>query len=149
MKGRRRNLPFWALLTIWLVMAIGFAAYQWFLVRQDNAIAPREQVALGSMYKLTHGKSTTAFYSFTVAGKEYKGSEMVRSDHCFCDVAVYFDPNDPSTNTLVEYRRKSRQDHAVMMGCSYAALGLAVILACVLMFKKATQNQEAEYSHVS
>ena len=46
MKDRHRNLPFRVQLTIWLVMAIGFAACQWSPVRQDNVIAPREQQSL-------------------------------------------------------------------------------------------------------
>lgn len=132
---RRRKLPFWGMLTIWLVMAVGFAAYNWFLVRQDQAIAPRENVALGTMYKLSQWKGTTAFYSFKFAGKEYRGSEAVAPDHCFCDVAVYFDPDHPSTNTLVEYRRKAKEDHDMMRDSSYASVGLAALLACVLAMR--------------
>jgi hypothetical protein len=133
------------MLTIWLVMSTGFAAYNWFLVRQDKAIAPREQVALGTMYNLSHGRSTTASYSFNFAGKEYRGSEMVSSNHCFCDVAVYFDPNHPSTNTLVEYGRKAKHDHDMMIGCSYASVGLATALACVLAFRKSKTKPETDY----
>ena len=149
MKRQRKNLPFWGMLTIWLVMAGGFALYQRFLVLQDDAIAPRERSALGSMYKFTHRKHDKAFYSFTYAGREYYGSEIVAPNHCFCDVAVYFDPNHPSTNTLIEYRRKSKQDHDLMMWCIYAAGALAVILACVLWLKNIRKSRETEYLRIS
>jgi hypothetical protein len=150
MKRRRKNLPFWAILTIWLVMSTGFAAYNWFLVRQDEAIAPREQVALGTMYKLSHGKSTTASYSFEYSGKTYRGSETVSSNHCFCDVPVYFDPDHPSTNTLVEYRRKINLDHGMMVACSYVSVGLAIILGCVVWaLRKSEQPSGIDSVHIS
>jgi hypothetical protein len=140
---QRKNLPFWGLLTIWLVMGSGFSAYFWFLVRQDESIAPREKVVLGSIYKRTHWKHESACYSFTYAGREYHGCETVRPDQCFCDVAVYFDPAHPSTNTLVKYRHKSKQDHEMMIGCAYASAGLAAILAFVLWIKRSRkQSQE-------
>ena len=147
MKSRRRNLPFWGMLTIWLVMAIGFTAYQWFLIRQDDAIAPRERSALGSMYKMTHWKQDKAFYSFTYEGREYHGSEIVAPGHCFCDVAVYFDPDHPSTNTLVEYRRKSEQDRKMIVGCSYVSMALAIIFACVLLLRKERSKPATGYEH--
>ena len=100
------------------------------------------------MYNLSHGKTTTASYSFKFAGKEYRGSDTVSSNHCFCDVAVYFDPNHPSTNTLVEYGRKAKQDHAMMMGCSYASVGLANALACVLAFRKPKNKPATDDLHL-
>jgi hypothetical protein len=146
MKKRRRNLPLWGLLLIWLVMSISFMIYNWFLVRQDEAIAPREQVVLGSIYRTSHWKQGTAFYSFTYAGRKYHGREMVRPDQlCLCDVAVYLDPAHPSTNTLVEYRHKSRQDHSMMIGCGYASGGLGVILAFVLWIKNSKMKSTEDH----
>jgi hypothetical protein len=136
MKKRRRNLPLWRLLVIPLVISVGFMIYRWFLVRQDEAIAPREQVVLGTVYKVTHGKQYTAQYSFAYEGKVYRGSEITHPDQCVCDAAVYFDPTNPSTNTLVEYRRKSKQDRWMMHACSYTSIGLAVALACIWGLKK-------------
>lgn len=146
---RRKHVPFWGMLTIWLVMSAGFAAYNWFLVRQDESIAPREHVALGTMYKLTQGRhGPTASYSFTFEGKKYYGSESVSSDHCFCDVAVYFDPTHPSTNTLVEYGRKAKLDHGMMVWCSYGSLVLAAILGCVLALRRPKSTPEGDSLHV-
>jgi cytoskeletal protein RodZ len=132
---RRRNLPLWGMLSIWLVMSLGFAAYNWFLVLQDEAVAPREQMALGTINHISHGKHDTAHYSFTYAGKEYHDEEMVRSDQTPGDAVVYFDPTHPSTSSLVEYRRKSKQDRSVMKGCLYAAIGLTAALTFTLFLK--------------
>ena len=135
-KKRRRNLPFWGLLLIWLIMSVGFMIYNWFLIRQDQAIAPAERAVLGSIYRTTRWKQDKAFYSFTFAGQKYYGSEIVGPDKmCICDVVIYFDPEHPSTNTLVEYRKKSKQDHWMMVGCGDASAGLAVALAFVLGLK--------------
>lgn len=137
----RRRLPVWGILSILLTMAIGFTLYNWFLVGQDEAIASRERTVLGSIYRTTRWKQSTAFYSFTYAGREYKGSEIVGPDKmCICDVAVYFDPERPSTNTLVEYRRKKKQDHSMMVGCGYASLALGVGLVCAWALKRRTDS---------
>jgi hypothetical protein len=135
LKGRRKNLPFWGMLLIWLIMSAGFAAYSWFLVRQDELVAPRERVVWGTIHKMTHWKSNKAFYSFTFAGKEYHGNEIVPPDQYCCDVVVYLDPARPSTCSLVEFHHKSKQDRSVMKGCTYAAVGLAAALAFTLLLK--------------
>jgi len=101
------------------------------------------------MYKMSHWKTDRAFYSFEYAGRKYHGSQIVSPDHCFCDVAVYFDPHHPSTNALVEYRRKARQDYGMMVGFGYASIGLAAILACVLVLRKPKNKPESDYSSVS
>jgi len=137
---RRRNLPLWGILLIWLVMSAGFMVYNWFLVRQDEAIAPRQQVVLGSITAIHHGKSDTASYSFTYEGREFHGSQIVSPDQYFGSVAVYFDSAHPSTSSLVDYRRKAKLDHSLMVGCGYTSVGLAVVLAFVLYLKKAKEG---------
>jgi hypothetical protein len=141
-RRRRKNLPFWAMLLIWLAMSTGFAAYNWFLVRQDERIAPKEQIALGSIYKSTNGRhGPRVYYSFSYEGKEYHGSESVAYGSVIGKyVAVYLDPNDPTTNTLTEFRLKSASDHKMMIGCGYASEGLAVILAFVLWIKRSKKQ---------
>jgi hypothetical protein len=139
----RRRLPFWAMLLIWLGMSAGFTIYNWFLVRQDERIAPKERVALGSIYKSTNGRGGPhVYYSFDVDGKSYRGDEGV-GRYPINHVAVYFDPSDPTTNTITEYRLKRKQDHSIMIGCSYASEGLAAILVLVLWAKK-SKNKPME-----
>lgn len=140
---RRQNLPFWGLLTLWLVMSLVFAGYNWFLVHQDDEVAPREQTVLGSIDRISHGKSDTAHYSFTYAGKEYHDDEMARPGQTPGDAVVYFDPTDPSISSLVEYRHKSKYDRSIMKGCTYAAIGLATALAFTL-FLKWRRKKDAE-----
>jgi hypothetical protein len=109
--NKRKRLPFWAMLLIWLVMGTGFTAYNWFLVRQDERIAPKEQVALASIYKSTDGKGgPRVFYSFLYDGEKYQGDDGVARGSILSNhVAVYLDPDDPATNTLTEYRFKEQE----------------------------------------
>jgi hypothetical protein len=147
---KRKNLPFWGMLSIWLAMSTGFAIYNWFLVKQDERIAPKEQVALGSIYKSTNGRrGPRVFYTFPYDGKQYHGDDSIAygstvSSH----VAVYFDPDDPTTNNLVEYRHKSKQDHEIMIGCGYAAAVLAALLAFVLWIQRSGNQSKENYSIV-
>ncbi len=147
---RRRRLPFWAMLLIWLSMSTGFMTYNWFQVRKDERIAPNEKVALGSIYKSTHGKGgPRVFYSFSYDGKEYHGDDSVAYGSVLSShVAVYLDPNDPATNTLTEYRSKSAFDHKIMIGCGYASEGLAGILALVLWIKRSKKQSAGNNSVV-
>jgi len=145
----RRRLPFWAMLLIWLSMSIGFAIYNWFLVRQDERIAPIERVALGSIYKSTDGRGGPhVYYSFEVDGKTFRGDEGV-GKYAINHVAVYFDPSDPATNTITEYRLKREQNRSMMIGCGYASGGLAVILVLVLWIKKPEKKSMENDSIVS
>ena len=145
---RQQRLPAWGLPSVLLAMTVALAAYYGSLARQDAVAAPREQIAVGKMIKLTHGKHTTALYSFTWAGKQYHGKDNVSSSHCFCDVTVYFDPVQPSTNSLVEYKRKAWADHLTMIFCLWMSAGLTVILALALVFAK-RRTKEADYSRAS
>lgn len=146
---RRQRVPPWGLFAVLLATSVGLAAYYGFLARQDAAAAPREQVAVGTMVKLTHGKYTTAWYAFTYAGKQYRGKGTVSSRHCFCDVTVYFDPNRPSINSLVEYKRKTWADHITMIICLWMAAGFAAILACVPALRRNKRQFQPDYSRVS
>jgi hypothetical protein len=124
------------MLLIWLAMALGYTVYSWYLVHRDELVAPREQVVLGSITAIHHGKSNTAYYSYEYGGREYHASEMVNPDQHFGHVAVYLDPESPSTSSLVEFRHKREQDTWMMHACSYASLALAAILAFVLELKR-------------
>ena len=148
--ARRKRLPFWAMLLIWLAMSTGFTAYNWFLVRQDERIATKEQVALASVYKSTDGKGgPRVFYSFLYDGEKYQGDDGVARGSILSNhVAVYFDPEHPATNTLTEYRLKSKKDHRMMIGCGYASEGLAVILALVLWIKRSSKKSTENVSQV-
>ena len=92
---------------------------------------------MGSIYKSGDGRSGPhVSYSFSYGGKQYRGSDSVARESVLSShVAVYLDPDDPTTNGLTEYLRKSKQDHGLMIACMYAAVGLAVILAFVLVKK--------------
>jgi hypothetical protein len=135
MKELNSNLRLRVGLSIGLVMSIGCGVHQWFLVQQDEEIAPREQNVRGTVYEVIHGKGYTAHYSFTYEGQQYFGSETTGPDQSVRDTTIYFDPTDPSTNTLTEYRIKREKDHSTMFYCGYASVGLAAALAFAWKFK--------------
>lgn len=145
---RQQRPPAWGFPAVLLATTLALAAYYGSLARQDAAAAPREQVAVGTMLKLTHGKYTTAWYAFTYAGKQYRGKGTVSSSHCFCDVTVFFDPEHPSTNSLVEYKRKTWADHTTMIICLWLAAAFAAILACVPALRRNKRQSQPEYSRV-
>lgn len=145
--GGARRLQRWAFPVVLLAMSLALAFHYGSLARQDAAIAPRQQVAVGTMLKLTHGKYTTAWYSFTVAGRQYRGKGTVSPSHCFCDVTVYFDPSNPAMNSLVEYKRKTWADHITMSVCLWLSAAFAALL--VLALVKRSSKPQPNYSQVS
>ncbi|MGA7884576.1 MAG: hypothetical protein WCA44_02445 [Acidobacteriaceae bacterium] len=144
---RRRRVPPWGLFAVLLATSLWLAVHYGTLARQDAVVAPREQVAVGTMLKLTHGKHTTVWYSFTYAGRQYRGSDTVSPNHCFCDVTVYFDPANPSTNTLVEYKRKTWADHLTMTFCLWMSAAFAALLVVAMAIRR--RKPEPDFSHVS
>jgi hypothetical protein len=144
---RRQRLPPWGLFVVLLATTLWLAAQYGLRARQDAGLAPREQHAAGTMTKLTHGKYTTAWYSFTYAGQQYSGKDGVSRTHCFCDVTVYFDPEHPSTNSLVDYTRRTWADHLTMIICLWMSAAFAAIL--VLAFLKRRRKPAPNYSPVS
>jgi hypothetical protein len=131
---------FLTVLTFGLVISIGYGVHQWFLVQQDEEIAPRERAVEGTVYEVIHHKGDTAHYSFTYEGKQYLGSEETGPDQCACETMVYLDPTNPSMNTLTEYRIKLNKDRSLMFTCGYASLGFAAALASAWWFNRETPN---------
>jgi hypothetical protein len=145
----RRSLRFWQLLSIWLVMGIGFMLYNWFLVRQDALIEPKQGTTFGVIYETTHGKNPSASYSFRYQGKEYHGIEHYSSTgYPGAQVVVFFDPDDPSKNSLTEYGRKLVVDRAMAVGCGYASCGLAAALVITFAIKSLLRSRVANGSAV-
>jgi hypothetical protein len=127
-----------------LTLTVGTTIYHWALVRQDDRVAPREQVILGTKSEISTGKGGyAACYSFNYEGRKYSGDENHHSRLSSSDtVAVYFDPDDPTTNSLTEFRVKSGRDHGTMISFGFASVGFAVILALFLAIKRSKEKQE-------
>jgi hypothetical protein len=126
-------------------MFAGFAFHEWLLVVQDERIAPKEQIAVGSVYKSTHPRgpqgSPDVRYSFSYGGYKYYGMDstpqgLEAGDHC----TVYFDPDDPTTNSLTEYQFQGSIDHGVMTFFVYLSLGSAALLAAVSWLMRSWKN---------
>jgi hypothetical protein len=137
------------MLAIWLAMSTGFMLYAWFMVQQDARIEPRQGTTFGVIYETTHGKNPSASYSFKYQQKEYRGTEHYSSTGFpGGGVIVFFDPQDPSKNSLREYGRKLAQDRALAVGCGYASCGLAAALVILFAFKLLRANRVADSSAV-
>ncbi len=124
------------MLAIGLVMTIGFTIYDWSQARQDARIEPRQASAFAIIDETTNGKHPSASYWFKYQGKEYRGRESSPSSgYPGAEVVVFFDPHDPSKNSLTEYGRKLAIDRSMVKGCGYASCGLAVALVITLFVK--------------
>jgi hypothetical protein len=144
---RRKRLPPWGLFAVLLATSLGAAVQYESRARVDAAVAPKEQHAVGKMVKLIQGRHPTAWYSFAYAGQQYRGKDGISSSHCFCDVAVYFDPQHPSTNSLVEYNRRTWADHSTTVICLWMSAAFAAILVLTLVMR--SKKSEPTYPQVS
>jgi len=145
--ARRQLLPPWGLFVALLATRLGLAAHYGSLARQDAVVAPREQNTVGRIVKIVHGKHPTAWYSFTYAERQYRGKDGISSSHCLCDVTVYFDPEHPSTNSLVEYKRRTWADHSTMVICLWMSATFAAILVFILAMRR--KKPTLDYSSAS
>jgi hypothetical protein len=88
---------------------------------------------LGSIYDVYNVKSHIVSYSFTFYGKKYRGSERGGYGLLPGNIAVvYLDPKDPTTNSLTEFRLKSKKEHGIMIVRGCLSTGLAAFFAFVL-----------------
>jgi hypothetical protein len=147
--GRRQRMPPWGLPAVLMLLGLGLAAQYGLRAREDAAVAPRQQVAAGTLTRITRGKHFTGYYSFAWAGAQYRGSDRVSSNQCLCDVPVYFDPSHPATNSRVEYHRKAWADHMTMIFCLCLAGAMALLLAVFLAMRKPRRQPQPDYSQAA
>jgi len=97
--------PWWYgfIVTPWVLLA----AISLYESRNDRSIATREQTAPGTIVAHEPRNHDRYGYAFTVGGKSYTGwdgptgSEQPTIGQA---VTVYYDPSDPSTSALVDFR---------------------------------------------
>jgi hypothetical protein len=110
----------YVILSIFLVLGICGTNLSWIRERQFLHLALREQIVRGSIYTIQNNKSRFVFYSFAYRGKDYHGYERSELGTQSGDiVVVYFDPDDPKTSSLTEYRLKSLKEKRILIarGC--------------------------------
>jgi Protein of unknown function (DUF3592) len=101
---RWRRPSWWNLLIVlpWVVGAV-LAIHTWTV---DRAVAEREQTVLGTITAHEPVHHNRYGYRFSVHGKSYSGWESPRKEepHIGQRVTVYYDPNDPATNALTDFK---------------------------------------------
>lgn len=132
-------------LALGLLLALAYGALSLYQASRDNAIAPNEATATAYIHQhygtsANHASNTLRCdYSFSVNGTPYVGhspcSTAGSTKEALEDLAglrpdtnstVYYDPNDPTTNSLVEFGARVGDDYM------RAKVGFALAAACIL-----------------
>jgi len=138
-------------LALGLLLALAYGALSLYKVSRDKAIAPNEGT-VPDVYMQRYNSQTSGpnrcVYSFNVDGNPYGGRGNCPIDGSAKDVAedlaglrpsstatVYYDPSDPSTNSLVDFSVKAGVDYmkakvafGLAAGC-LLLLGIGVVIA--------------------
>ena len=94
-------------------------------------VASRERAASGTLITHQEWNHNQWEYQFRVEGRVYSGLDRVPSGVPKVDqsVAVYYDPNDPTTNGLVPFKQRSDN----LLGPAMAILlGSAFVVALIV-----------------
>lgn len=107
-RERWREVPsWWHLLVVWpFVLGIVLAVYE---SRVDQAIASRQNTTVGLLSSQDPGNHNCFRYSFSVSAKSYSGCQTPRDVNAKPgrQVLVYYDPLDPSVNSLSSFNDRS------------------------------------------
>ena len=90
----------------------------------------REQTATGVITSVGHSirNGPSYRYRFSFAEHTYEGDDGGYDLEVGETATVYLDPVDPSTNSLNDFRLKSKWKHSYAIFLLYLSIGLAVIL---------------------
>jgi len=117
-----------------------------FKSRQDALIAPRERSVVGIVTGQTaDGKGSRTDYSFSYDGRTYYEHESKDSTLTVGQsLTVYFDSNDPSTSSLIEYHKLSNEDQRRMFCFIYLSVGVVIVLTILHVFMWNRKKPEVE-----
>jgi hypothetical protein len=101
---RAWSYPSWWNLLVVLPWVLGIA----FLIQQsrtDRQVAGRQQTTSGTITAYDPGNHNQYGYKFEVAGRGYTGWESPKHDELAVgkEVVVYYDPQNPSRNSLTDF----------------------------------------------
>jgi hypothetical protein len=117
-----------------------------FKSRQDALITPRERSVVGIVTGQTaDGKGSRTDYSFSYDGRTYYEHESKDSTLTVGQsLTVYFDSNDPSTSSLIEYHKLSNEDQRRMFCFIYLFVGVVIVLTILHVFMWNRKKPEVE-----
>jgi hypothetical protein len=115
-----------------MVIAFAYGGYCYYKASQDSALAQNESTTIAHVSRMSRVSSNNSnwsgkcIFSFVVNGTSYAGHEIcpdrktdASSQETLMDIAgngqdftatVYYDPADPSTNSLLEFGARSESD---------------------------------------
>jgi hypothetical protein len=123
-------------LSLALVVLFLFSCFGWYFSTKFASVASRERMISATITSISHGSMLA--YQFSIDGIVYTarvGQMRGREYMIGREVTVYYDPNDPTTNNLREYRSLSEHDHRMMILCICLSLGTAFALVVFLTTK--------------
>jgi hypothetical protein len=111
-------------------------------------VASRERAVVGIVTDQSDsGKGAQTFYKFAVDGTVYHGhSRKDPSLKVGQSLTVYFDHDDPTTNSPLECHKNSEENHRVMILCIYLSAGMAIALMVFLAIARSAKKPEDESS---
>jgi hypothetical protein len=140
--------PILGSLVLGLFLSLAFAAVSLCTVSRDKAIAPNEAMATATVHPRYGSRSTSISYmrcnyTFEAGGNDYWGNGLCPSDVAASltksaleglpfvrpatTATVYYDPNNPAINSLVEFSAKAANDYLK------AKVGFGLAVVCILL----------------
>jgi hypothetical protein len=117
-------------LTSMIAVCICGALLLWYFSWKDARVARREHTAMGTITSLGPSArgGTANRFRFSFGGATYEGTESQSELKPGNVVMVYFDPEDPSTNSLTEFNSSSKMKHSFMLVIVVISVGMALVL---------------------
>jgi hypothetical protein len=108
--------------------------------RRMDAVANRQQTARGLVTAYERSNHNQYRYTFTAQGKQYGGISQSPTDSAIVggQIQVYFDPRDPTTNSLEDFSTRSRRDMGML---PFLALGIGGVAAFILYSKTTSPSR--------
>ena len=142
-RSKGRGSSWWSL-TMALPLVIGLVdGLYW--SRRDAVIGTRQESTSGQVTAYEPSNHNSCRYTFTVQGKQYAGMDSSPTATPAApaivgdQLQVYFDPNNPTTNSLEDFSMRSRRDRGLV---PLFMLGICVIPVIIFYSKLRGQSRD-------
>lgn len=137
---RKYALP--ALLLIAFIAEIAVGATALLRSITDAKVAPREREIAARIVEYSCGEDDCLAYVFSIDGKKYQGTYGLSASPGQ-SVMVFFDPDDPSTNSEADFGENSRSHRRMARNHFWIALAFAALWVVVGPVASAVDRQRA------
>jgi hypothetical protein len=107
---------------------------------QKQAVGRRQQLTSGVVTAYEPSNHNQCRYTFQTQGKQYSGISSALSERVNIgeQVQVYFDPQNPVTNSLDDFSDSSKSDFSVMV---FMTIGIGCIAFCILLARNSRRQR--------